>query len=85
MVVWRNHAIVPKATKPLQERRRAEARPSSASAWRIARSKGEVAQEIETFRKLSRKEERAVEAEHGRLFEFASGSVKVHAVSIASG
>jgi hypothetical protein len=54
-------------------------------AWKIARAKGEATLEIETFRKLSKTDLRAVEAEGGRLLQFASPEARAHAVRIVAG
>jgi hypothetical protein len=54
-------------------------------AWKIARTKGQALLEIETFRKLSKRDTPAVEAEGARLLKFASPGAKAHAIRIIAG
>jgi hypothetical protein len=50
-----------------------------AGAWKIARTKGRAALEIELFGKLSKKDQRTVEKEGLKLLDFAAAEAKARA------
>jgi hypothetical protein len=55
----------------------------AAGAWKIVRTKGRATLEVELFRKLTKKDERSVQAEGRRLLNFAAAEAKSQEVSLA--